>query len=182
MKLISLAASFRENGNNQMLVNIAADDARAAGADILALDYRAFEAPFYREDKPGEALPASLAPLVHALGEADGILLAMPEHNWSLPASLKNIIDWLSTLKQNPLAGKTALLMCASPSQRGGVVGLQQLRVPLELLGVWVYPQVVGVGNIYQTLSDGELTHVKDRAFLKQCVTDFVRATRALKG
>lgn len=182
MKLISFAASFRENGNNQMLVNIAADDARAAGAAITALDYRQFDAPFYREDMPEALLPAPLAPLVSALRASDGMLIAMPEHNWSLPASLKNIIDWLSTLKENPLAGKTALLMCASPSQRGGVVGLQQLRVPLELLGVWVYPQVIGVGNVYQTLIEGELSHAKDRAFLQRCVNDFVRVSRAMKG
>lgn len=182
MKLISFAASFRENGNNQMLVNIAADDAAEAGVDIIALDYRTLEAPFYREDNPDAPLPDALVPLVDALREADGLLIAMPEHNWSLPASLKNIIDWLSTVKHKPLAGKTALLMCASPSQRGGVMGLQQLRVPLEVLGVWVYPQVIGVGNIYKTLEDGMLNHAKDRAFLKYCVTDFVRATRALKG
>ncbi len=182
MKLVSFAASFRVNGNNQKLVDIASGIAKAAGADIAALDYNATESPFYREDNPEAPLPAGAALLKDALAEADGMLIAMPEHNWSFPASLKNLIDWLSTTTQFPFAGKTALLMCATPSRRGGVVGLQQLRVPMEVLGAWVYPQVIGIGNIYQGMTDDGLADARDLNFLTHCVNDFVRATRAMKG
>lgn len=182
MKLVSLAASFRVHGNNQRLVNTASAIAESEGATILPVDYSATEAPFYREDNPNAPLPAGATLLKHALEDADGILLAMPEHNWSFPASLKNLIDWLSTTTQFPFAGKTALLMCATPSRRGGVVGLQQLRVPMELLGAWVYPQVVGIGNVYQTMTGDGLQDARDLDFLTHCVKDFVRTTRAMKG
>lgn len=182
MKLVSFAASFRVNGNNQKLVDIASNIARDEGATIVPLDYSATEAPFYREDNPDAPLPAGIQLVADALHDASGMLIAMPEHNWSLPASLKNLIDWLSTTTQFPFAGKTALLMCATPSRRGGVVGLQQLRVPMELLGAWVYPQVVGIGNVYQTMTDTGLQDARDLNFLTHCVKDFVRVTRAMKG
>lgn len=182
MKLVSLAASFRVNGNNQKLVDIASGIAKGEGAEIISLDYGATESPFYREDNPNAPLPAGAQLVADALKDADGIVIAMPEHNWSFPASLKNLIDWLSTTTQFPFAGKTALLMCATPSRRGGVVGLQQLRVPMELLGAWVYPQVIGIGNIYQTMTDEGLSDARDLSFLTHCVKDFVRVTRAMKG
>lgn len=182
MKLVSFAASYRENGNNHKLVSIASEIAAAEGASIQSLAYPSLESPFLREDMPSAPLPKGVATLVHALDDADGFIIAMPEHNWSFPASLKNLIDWISTLSEYPLAGKTALLMCATPSRRGGVVGLQQLRVPVELLGAWVYPQVIGIGNIYQTMNEHGLQDARDLNFLTHCVKDFVRVTRAMKG
>lgn len=182
MKLISFAASFREQGNNHMLAQLADGIARAQGAQVQHILYASLEGPFYREDAPDAPMPSGIAALIEQLKNSDGVMIAMPEHNWSFPASLKNIIDWISTSKENPLAGKTALLMCATPSKRGGVAGLLQLRVPLEVLGMWVYPQVIGIGNVYKTLSSEGLSEEKDRAFLENSVTDFVRVTRTMKG
>lgn len=182
MKIVSFAASFREQGNNHQLVQLADAHARACGAQIHHIPYAHMEAPFYREDAPDAPLPKGIHLLTDALQDADGLMIAMPEHNWSFPASLKNIIDWLSTCTPQPLAGKTALLMCATPSRRGGVAGLLQLRVPLEVLGMWVYPQVVGIGNIYETLSADGLSDPKDRAFLKTSVEDFIRITRMMRN
>ncbi|MEJ0010308.1 MAG: NAD(P)H-dependent oxidoreductase [Alphaproteobacteria bacterium] len=74
-------------------------------------------------------------------------MLATPEYNWSVPGGLKNLIDWLSVDLRTPLTDRTALLMCASPSARGGVTGLQHLRTSLEMLDVWIYPQIVAIGR-----------------------------------
>ncbi len=177
MKLLSFAASFREQGNNHTLAQLADGIARGAGAEVEHIPYASLEAPFYREDAPDAKVPSGILAFAEKLRDADGLMIAAPEHNWSFPASLKNMIDWLSTLQENPLANKTALLMCATPSRRGGIAGLLQLRVPLEVLGCWVYPQVVGIGNVYKTLSAESISDAKDMAFLTQSVQDFVRIT-----
>jgi chromate reductase, NAD(P)H dehydrogenase (quinone) len=178
-RLLSFAASFRCNSSNQQLVDLAAVRATHAGASVVAQPYTRYDAPLLRDDISRDATPEGVAHFVADITACDGLLLAMPEYNWSIPGALKNLLDWAS-LTPDILKHKTALLMCASPSVRGGIMGLQQLRVPLEHLGMWVYPQVIGVGKAHAALQHGEWCSAKDRQFLEQCVDDFVRVTAAL--
>ena len=178
--ILSVAASFRPQSLNRQLMGIAIAQAKQDGASIRELDYAACDAPIYREELEGETLPPGAHMLADALLESDGMMLAVPEYNWSIPGGLKNLIDWLSIDPRKPLNGKTALLMCASPSVRGGITGLLQLRVPLEHLGVWVYPHVVGVGLAQKQLAEGGLSE-KDGDFLRQCIGDFLRRTKAMR-
>jgi NAD(P)H-dependent FMN reductase len=177
-----MAASYRENGNNQCLANLASNIAQQAGAEITALRYTQLCSPLFRESDEVVEIPDQIKNLEAHLNQSDGMILAMPEHNWSFPASLKNIIDWLSVCESKPLQGKTALLMCATPSKRGGVVGLQQLRVPLGVLGVWVHPQMIAIGNVFESLKNGMLQDSAEQAFFNESVRDFVHITGQIKG
>ena len=178
--LLALAASFRSHSLNRRLLNIATSLAKDTGARINELDYTACETPLYREEPDGTPMPQGATLFADALLKSDGLLLASPEYNWSIPGGLKNLIDWLSVDPRAPLAGKTALLMCASPSVRGGIVGLQQLRVPLEHLGMIVYPHAIGIGKAEIQFSDTRLMSDKEQNFLQTCVNDFVRITKAI--
>lgn len=175
-RLLSLAATYRANGNNQQLVNAAAKLAQSYGAHVEAIDFSNLDIPLYQEGRT-RTIPEAIARLEAALQDADGIILGAPEHNWSFPAALKNMIDWLSILPSSPLKHKTALLLSATPSKRGGVLGLQQLRVPLSVLGMWVHPQLVAIGNIFETLQNGMLQDASDQRYLETCVQDFVATT-----
>ena len=172
VKLLALAASYRNDSLNRKLLDAAIPLAEAAGASVTRLDYAALESPPYRGEH--DALPDGALQFADALLEHDGLLLASPEYNWSVPGSLKNLIDWLSVDDRAPLARRTALLMSASPSVRGGLSGLQHLRVPLEALGMWVYPQMIGIGG-------GTLAKPKDKERLADFVQDFVRSTKGLR-
>jgi NAD(P)H-dependent FMN reductase len=178
--LIALAASFRTHSLNKRLLDITIGLGERAGATIHALDYTACETPLYREEAEGDALPSGAKYFADALLKSDGLLLASPEYNWSIPGALKNLIDWLSVDPRAPLKGKTALLLCASPSVRGGIIGLQQLRVPLEHLGMIVYPHVIGIGKAESQFIASGLAGNKEQRFLEECVTDFVRITKAI--
>ncbi len=177
MKLLALAASIRPHSLNKRLLGLAMSTAQTAGAEVTTLDYATLDVPVYHDD--GRALPPAIAQLSAALRAADGILLATPEYNWSIPGGLKNIIDWLSVEKPNALAGKNALLMCASPSVRGGILGLNQLQLPLSHLGMHVYPHLIAIGDAANQLTDSGIGNARDAAFLTQCVTDFVQVTNA---
>lgn len=181
VNLLALAASTRAGSHNVKLLNLAVAQAKVAGADVTVLDYAACEAPIYH-GAIHEKMPQGASLLRDAIAASDGILLASPEYNWSIPGGLKNLIDWISTDKSSPLKGRTALLMCATPSVRGGISGLQHLQVPLEVLGVWVYPQLIGVGDSGNQIGDATLANAKDQKHLVTCVTDFVRATKALRN
>lgn len=175
-KLLALAASTRPDSVNKRLLKIAISQATAAGAHVTEFDYAECAAPLYMgEDKPAQ--PENVARLSEALRAHDGLLLASPEYNWSMPGALKNLIDWLSIDPTAPLKGRSALLLCASPSVRGGILGLNQLSLPLAHLGMYVYPHLIAIGDAKNELGDGRINNAKDQKFLTQCVTDFVRVT-----
>ena len=175
IRLLALAASSRNESLNRSLLALAVTD-----AEVTVLDYATCDAPLYR-DEPGASLPPGAATLSAALRAHDGLILASPEYNWSIPAELKNLIDWLSTDPTAPLNGRTAILLCATPSIRGGIMGLQQLSVPLEHLGMWVYPRLIGIGDAQNQLQGTSLRDAKDREYLTRSVTDFVAHTKAWK-
>jgi NAD(P)H-dependent FMN reductase len=173
-----MAASFRADSINKKLLAIAGNYAAEAGATTTNIDYHSVESPLFRDDD--SPLPVGAQYLADMLHHADGIILAMPEYNWSIPGSFKNLIDWLSVAPNQPLRGKTALLLCASPSLRGGITGLLQLRVPLEHLGMWIYPQVVALGRATEIIDGEVITDEKEAAFLRECINDFVTKTWAM--
>lgn len=172
-RLIAIAASTRADSFNKKLLAIASAHATAAGANVTTLDYATLDMPVYRDD--GALVPDAAKRLGETLATCDGFLLASPEYNWSMPGSLKNLIDWLSVMSPMPLKGKRALLMCASPSVRGGILGLQQLSVPLNHLGVHVYPHLIAIGDAATQISEQGIRNAKDAKFLKECISDFVR-------
>lgn len=179
-KLLAFSASYREHSLNRALLDLAVGIAKGAGANVTVLDYAALEAPIYRGDSVIDHLPEPVETFSAALRTHDGIIIATPEYNWSIPGGLKNIIDWLSVDRRAPLNGRTALLMCASPSLRGGFSGLQHLRTPLESLGCHLYPQMVGISRAQDQLQSGKLARESDQQHLNFCVTGFVRMTKAL--
>ena len=178
-RLIALAASFRKPSLNQQLLALAMGGLVTNGADVTELDYTACDAPTYKAlDEP---LPQGARYLADALLSHDGIVLAVPEYNWSIPGGLKNLIDWLSVDPRAPLKGKVALLLCASPSARGGIMGLSQLRDVLQVLGCWVYPQLIGIGKADVQLKETGLTKAADQEHLNQSVNDFLHTVNRLR-
>ena len=147
----------------------------------VMLELRALAIPFYDRDlEAGSGLPAGAQELGRRITAADGLVIASPEYNMSLPAVLKNAIDWLSRAKPVPLRGKTALLLSASPSLVGGNRGLWALRVPLEVLGVHVYPEMFSLATAHQGFRpDGELADEALGRFLRRIIDGFVRITSA---
>ncbi len=176
-RLLAIAASTRAQSLNRRLLQVAVAEAEAAGAQVTTLDYAACASPLYQGEDT-RTLPPGAAQVRDAMLAHEGLLLASPEHNWSIPAALKNLLDWLSVDPATPLRGRRALLMCASPSVRGGILGLQQLSVPLSHLGVHVYPHLIAMGDAEAQLAENAPSHSKDRTFLRHCVQDFVRTTR----
>src|SRR6201997_1474349 len=109
IKVLALVGSLRAASINRQIAELAAevapDDVTVTIFDQLG------ELPFYNEDIDNEAdVPASVTALRAAAAEADAALVVTPEYNGSIPAVIKNAIDWLSrpfgdgALKGKPLA------------------------------------------------------------------------------
>ncbi len=180
-KLLAIAASTRADSLNKRLLAVAVAQARAAGASVTEFDYAQCDVPVYKGET-GTDIPPGARVLSDALATHDGLLLACPEYNWSIPGGLKNLIDWLSIDPFNPFKGRAALLLCASPSVRGGILGLNQLSLPLSHLGMHVYPHLIAIGDAENQLTAEGISNPKDAEFLQHCIADFVRLTAATRG
>jgi NAD(P)H-dependent FMN reductase len=181
-RLLAFAASLRRESWNRKLVGLAVELAREVGAEVDVAEFREFDMPLYDADLQAVlGIPAGASELARRVGAADGLLLASPEYNFSLPGTLKNAIDWVSRIRPMPLRGKSALLLSASNGQVGGVRGLWQLRIPLEGLGVLVYPDMYTLPWADKAFGpDGKLIELERQARLASMVRGYLGVARKL--
>ena len=172
-KIVAFAGSLRAGSFNKKLLAIAAEAARAAGAEVTVVDLRELALPLFNQDlEDASGLPEGAKKLKALLRASDGFLIASPEYNSSITAALKNAIDWASradTDDEPPLAaykGKVAALCSASPGALGGLRGLVTLRSILGNIGVIVLPDQVCIATAHEAFDDaGKL---KDERKAKQ--------------
>jgi chromate reductase, NAD(P)H dehydrogenase (quinone) len=159
-KILAFAGSARQDSFNKILVKIAGDGAKSAGAEVTYLDFRDLPLPLFDEDlESAEGLPENVYKLKAMLKAHQGWLIACPEYNSSITPLLKNAIDWAS----RPAANETSLecfkhkvvgLMSASPGALGGLRGLVHVRSILGNIGVLVLPDQVAIGKANQAFDE----------------------------
>ncbi len=153
VRILAFSGSSRKGSFNQMLVGIAAEGAREAGAEVSLISLADYPMPLYNGDLEREqGIPGAAMAFKRQLSQHDGLLIACPEYNGSITPLLKNSIDWASRQAgdEAPLAcfrGKLIGLMSASPGQLGGLRGLVHVRAILGNLGCLVLPEQVVVGQ-----------------------------------
>ena len=133
-KILVFAGSTREGSYNKKLARVAAESAKAAGAEVTFLDLRDLNLPLFDGDLEAQVkLPDGGRRLKELMRAHHGFLISAPEYNSSISGALKNAIDWASRPEpdQPPLVcftDKIAGLMAASPGALGGLRGLVTLR------------------------------------------------------
>ncbi len=166
-KIFAIAGSYREHSYSKRVLAVAVDGARAAGGDVTVVDLRDFPMPMYDADmQAGGDFDANALHLQDLMSEHDGFLIASPEYNGSIPGGFKNAIDWTSRANDKykmyePVRGKTAALITASPGQFGGLRCLAHLRGVFTIMGVNVLPSEIAVAFVGQKF-DGDGTKMTD--------------------
>jgi len=186
-KLLAFAGSVRRDSLNARLARLAAQEARAAGAEAVVLDLADFALPLYNGDLEADAgLPAGALELKALFLSCNGFLIASPEYNGSISPLLKNAIDWVSrpVSGQPPLvwfAGKVAGLLAAAPGPLGGLRGLAHVRQILSGIGVVVAPAQHAVGRAGGAFdADGTLAEDPHGAAVRRVVRETVRLAEKL--
>jgi chromate reductase len=167
-RILVFAGSARRDSLNKKLARVAADAARAAGAEVTLIDLDDFPIPIYHGDLEAEqGMPENARKLRELVMAHDALLVASPENNASVSSLLKNVLDWLSRSIGDgkgpdsglaPWRGKVAGMMTATPGQYGGVRGLPHLRQIFGALGVLVLPTQVQLAHADQAFdADGRL-------------------------
>lgn len=141
IKVLVLVGSLRAASVNRQLAELAAETA-PDGVDLRVFD-RLGEVPFYNEDLDTDDVPESAAALRAAAAEADAALIVTPEYNATIPAVLKNAIDWLSRpYGAGALQGKPAAVIGAAFGRYGGVWAHDETRKSLGVAGPRVVEEV----------------------------------------
>ncbi|MDR0182765.1 NADPH-dependent FMN reductase [Lysobacter arvi] len=159
-RLLAFAGSLRQGSYNRRLVHVLAEGAREAGAQVTLIELRDYPLPIYDGDIEAEGMPEHARRLQALMAGHDGLLVSTPEYNGSMPALVKNTLDWISRPIESGRSGvtlfqdKVAGIVSASPGPLGGLRSLLVLRDALAKLGLLVVPQQVAVGQAADKLTD----------------------------
>jgi len=176
--IVGFAGSLRKDSYNKSLLQLARHVALAeenVEFEIIDLD----NIPLFNQDLENDP-PAAVRIFKEKLGNADAILITVPEYNYSFSGVLKNAIDWASRpLATSPLPGKLTAIMGA-----GGRVGTA--RAQLHLRQVFTYldvkvitkPEVLILNAWEKFDSEGNLTNEKDRQQIETLIEVLIRQAR----
>lgn len=180
-RILALCGSLRTGAFNMKLLELAAAEARAQGAEVDVVEPKSLgQLPFYDGDVEAQGVPAPVKELRNRLAAANGLLIASPEYNSSIPGGLKNAIDWLSRPPERLFQEKWAAMMGATPGIFGTARMQPHLRQVLASVGVQVLPAQVHVPRSMEAFTpEGKF---KDEARNKEVVALVTALVSKLKG
>ena len=160
-KIITFAGSRAEASVNAKLAKAVAAQASMLGAQAEFLDISAYELPLYDSDlEATDGIPENAVKLKEILQSADGVFIASPEYNSSFSPLLKNVIDWVSRVRDEgePMlaayVNKVYAIGAASPGGLGGIRGLVPLRMLLGNIGITMTPSQIAIGGAFKAFND----------------------------
>lgn len=173
-RIVSICGSLRKGSYNRMLMQLLPALAPPGMAIAEAPSFAGF--PLYNADvETASGFPAAVTALANAIRAADGVIFCTPEYNFSLPGGLKNAIDWVSRLTDQPFAGKPVAIQSASPGPLGGArVQYDLRRMLLGLDAATLNRPEVFVGSCAGRFDEtGALTDAGTRDFVSRQLVAF---------
>ncbi len=179
-KILAFAGSLRKGSYNKALIRAAVELA-PKNITIEVFDLEGI--PPFNQDNVNTP-PKLVAEFKEKIRNADALLIATPEYNYSISGVLKNAIDWASRpLQGNPLEAKPVAIMSASTGRLGGARAQYHLRQTFVFLNIYPInrPEVM-LSNAAENIdADGKLTNEQTRMLIKQLLEVLVTWTNRLK-
>ena len=180
LNVLMICGSLRKGSFNRKLMNalpaLAPEEMKLTDSPSIG------NLPLYNQDIQTESGdPPEVKALVKLVDDADGVIIVSPEYNWSIPGVMKNAIDWLSRVKEDPLAEKPVAIQSAAPGLLGGSrmqYHLRQSLTSVEAL-MLIRPEIiVNLAAKKFDVNTGELTDQPTRDLIKQQLAEFVKFIR----
>ena len=173
--VVAICGSLRKGSFNRQLMN-ASIGLAPAGMTIKEAPSFA-KMPIYNfDDQQSTGFPKDADALHEAIGAADAVLVVSPEYNWSVPAGLKNAVDWLSRYKDVSFKDKPVAIQSAAGGLLGGARMQYALRMVLQAVDAQLFgkPEVI-VNMAASKFADGKLTDQGAQDLIKQQLTAFAK-------
>ncbi|MBX3157771.1 MAG: NAD(P)H-dependent oxidoreductase [Deltaproteobacteria bacterium] len=161
---------MRKASHNRVLLE-AIGESLPAGASLAMWD--SLDLPIFNSDL---AEPPGAARLKQAIADADGLVIAVPEYNYSIPGGLKNALDWVSRPQPGPLRGKPVGIVGAASGMSGTIRAQAHLRQILQYsdCAVLAQPEVL-IARAHERFAGGKLTDEPSRAQVTLFATTLVK-------
>ena len=165
VKVLGISGSLRQGSYNSAALR-AAQELLPEGMALEIANIRDF--PLYDEDVRQQGFPPPVEEFRGRIKEADALLIATPEYNYSVPGLLKNAIDWASRPPDQPFEAKPIAIFGASPSMLGTARAQYHLRQCFIFLnGLILNRPEVMIASAHQKFDqDGRLTDEQTKKFL----------------
>ena len=173
-KILAFSGSFSSESINHQLIGYATGMLSDASVTVIRLSD--FDAPIYsKELEKTSGIPSGIVALRALFTEADAFLISTPEYNSSIPAGLKNTLDWISRMEGSIFQDKPVLLMAASPGGRGGQGVLSHLTAVLPFWGAKTV-NTFSLPRFAENFSDGRITDTELDASLRSSIKELLVA------
>jgi NAD(P)H-dependent FMN reductase len=147
LKILVIPGSLRSGSLNAKLAAVIAHALAKEGADVTRISLSDFPLPIYDGDLQAKSgVPKHAVNLKRMMAAHHGILIVTPEYNSSVPALVKNTIDWVSRV-QDPHEARGQIfrervfaIASASGNRLGGARALAALRLILSACHAQVIP------------------------------------------
>src|SRR5436190_13966263 len=147
LKILVIPGSLRSGSLNARLAAVATHEFAQSGVEITRISLSDFPLPIYDGDLQARSgVPKNAVNLKRMIGAHHGVLIVTPEYNSSVPALVKNTIDWISRV-QDPhesrgqvFRGAVFGIASASGNRLGGTRALAALRLILTACHATVVP------------------------------------------
>lgn len=174
MKIIGLVGSNADFSYNRLLLEFMAKQFKKL-IEIEVLDIT--DIPMFNQsDDQTHSEPVQH--LNKKISAADGVIIATPEYNHSIPSALQSVIEWLS-FNIHPLDGKPVMIVGASYGDQGSSRAQLHLRQILDAPGVnaVVMPgNEFLLGKVNEAFDEkNDLKDKKTTEFLEICIKKFMR-------
>src|SRR5512146_2983431 len=166
VSVLGICGSLRRGSYNMAALRTASALA-PAGMTLTVADIS--KIPLYDEEVRAQGFPPPVETLRRQIKEADALLFACPEYNYSMTGVLKNAIDWASRPPDQPFAGKPCAIIGASGGMAGSARAQYDLRRSCVFLDMHPLnkPEVM-IGQAQNRFdADGNLTDEATRGFIR---------------
>jgi chromate reductase len=180
LDVLVICGSLRKQSYNRMVCNTLPELAPQGMRLIEAPEIGT--TPLYNADIQNESgFPEPSKAMAEAVRAADGVIIVTPEYNFSIPGVLKNAIDWISRMPDQPFNGKPVALQSASTGLLGGSRCQYHLRQVMAGIDAIVFTRPEVVITFAKTKVDEEKGIVADEMTRKTIETQLSAFEKFIK-
>ena len=189
LKILVIPGSLRTGSLNAKLAAAIAHEVAQAGAEVARISLADFPLPIYDGDLQAKSgIPKNAVNLKRMMGAHHGVVIVTPEYNSSVPALVKNTIDWvtrvqdLHEVRSQVFRERPFAIAAASESRFGGARALAALRLILSACHATVIPSQLALSFANDAYDDMDrLKHPADAEAQKALVRQLIEFSQRMK-
>jgi chromate reductase, NAD(P)H dehydrogenase (quinone) len=188
LKILVIPGSLRSGSLNARLAAAAAHEFALAGAEVTRISLADFPLPIYDGDlQTKSGVPKNAVNLKRMMSAHHGVLIVTPEYNSSVPALVKNTIDWVTRVQDahetrgQVFRERAFAIAAASENRLGGTRSLAALRLILSACHAMVIPNQLALSFASEAYDDMDrLKHPADIEALKALVRQLIELSQRM--